>query len=74
MVVTGLEPGAFYWAVPRNDNGSATIVQVSTMFGEDPEYWTLALVGSEQHQMLGDFDIIARIDEPQVPQMRQAAE
>jgi hypothetical protein len=73
MVVKGLEPGAFYWAVPKNNNGSATIVQVSTMFGEDPEYWTLALVGSEQHQMPGDFDIIARIDDPR-PRMRQAAE
>lgn len=45
-----LVPDAFYWA--RSDmhtGGRTTIVQVSTIFGEDPDFWTLALLGSDQH-------------------------
>jgi len=40
-------------------DGRTTIVQVSTIVGEAPDFWTLAVVGSDQHHMLSDFEIIA---------------
>jgi hypothetical protein len=66
--MTGMEPGGFYWAVEKHEDTRATIVHVSTVFGEDPEYWTLAVIGSEQHRMPDEFVIISRIecDHPEV--------
>jgi hypothetical protein len=61
--MTGLEPGAYYWAFAKEQDAQATIVQVSTIFGEDPEYWTLALIGSDEHKMPEEFCIIQRIDD-----------
>jgi hypothetical protein len=70
-----LVPGHFYWAKSEKvDAGRPTVVQVSTAFGEDREYWTLAVVGSDQHQMIGDFEIIAPIDPVDEVPLRQAAE
>ncbi len=51
-----------------------TIVQISPIFGVDPEYWTLAVVGSDQHHMIGDFELITRADPPDFYCRRQAAE
>jgi len=60
--MTRLIPDAFYWARSQKyTKGQATIVQVSTIFGEEPDYWTLAVPGSDQHHMIDDFDIIAPI-------------
>jgi hypothetical protein len=76
MAYTGLEPGGIYWA-RRNDvkDQALTVVQVSTLFGEDREYWTLATLGSDQHHMPSDFEIIERIEAPPTRQrLRQAAE
>ncbi|MBB3319340.1 MULTISPECIES: hypothetical protein [unclassified Rhizobium] len=75
MFVSSLVPGAFYWARSTgNAEGKPTVVQVSTVFGEDPEYWTFAVVGSEQHHMIGDFEIISLVEPPSMHQLRQAAE
>jgi len=63
--MTRLEPSAYYWAVARQPEAQPVVVQVSTVFGEDPEYWTLALVGSDQHKMPEEFSILARIEECQ---------
>ncbi len=76
-VMTRLVPDAFYWARPRKHaKGSATVVQVSTIFGEDPDYWTLAVTGSDQHHMIEDFDIIAPIEllDAVAAELRVAAE
>lgn len=44
--MTSLVADAFCWAISdKHTNGQTTIVQVSTVFGEDPDYWTLAVVG-----------------------------
>jgi hypothetical protein len=70
-----LVPGAFYWARSgKHAGGHMTIVQVSTIFGEQADYWTLALVGSDQHHMIGDFDIVQRIEPPVGIKLAQAAE
>ncbi len=69
----GLEPGAYYWAVARQPEAQPVVVQVSTVFGEDREYWTLALVGSDQHKMPEEFSILARIEECQATMSRSTA-
>lgn len=62
-VMTSLIPQAFYWARShKHARGRATVVQVSTIFGDEPDYWTLAVAGSDQHHMIDDFEIIAPVD------------
>jgi hypothetical protein len=75
MSVARLVPDGFYWATSsKHGNGEPTVVQVSNIFGEEPEYWTLAVPGSDQHHMLADFEIIASVLPPEEYAMRQAAE
>lgn len=43
-----LVPEAYYWArSSKHFDGKLTVVQVSTVFGEEPNYWTLALPGTD---------------------------
>ena len=75
MFPSSLVPEAFYWArSPKHFGGKPTIVQVSTIFGEDPAYWTLAILGSDQHAMPDDFELIAAAELPASEPLRQAAE
>ncbi|MGR9403323.1 hypothetical protein ACU8M5_26755 (plasmid) [Rhizobium leguminosarum] len=75
MVAVSLVPHAFYWAKSsKYFDGQLTIVRVSTVFGEDPDYWTLALLGTDQHAMPADFEIIAPAELPEEYPVRQAAE
>ena len=60
-----LEPNCFYWAARKDDReAKAQIVQVSTVFGADREFWTIAYVGSDEHRMPADFEFIVRIVPP----------
>lgn len=73
--MTNWVPGAFYFAKStKHADGKTTVVQVSTVFGKDREYWTLVTIGSEQHFMIGDFDLLSRIEFPAEYSVRQAAE
>jgi hypothetical protein len=75
MTAARLEPGSLYWASANNSTSRApVVVQVSTLFGDGEEYWTLVLPGSEQHHMPSDFTIIEKIVAPVPRAMRQAAE
>ncbi|ASS60288.1 hypothetical protein [Rhizobium leguminosarum] len=75
MVAASLVPNAFYWAKSsKYFDGRPTIVRVSTIFGEDSDYWTLALLGTDQHAMPADFEIIAPAELPEEYPVRQAAE
>jgi hypothetical protein len=75
MVTASLVPEAFYWAKSsKYFDGRPTIVQVSTIFGEAPDYWTLALLGTDQHAMPTDFEVIALAELPEEYPLRQAAE
>jgi hypothetical protein len=71
MGETRLRPGGLYWARSANHfDGALTVVQVSDVFGVEPDYWTLALIGTDQHAMPDDFDIIApleRLDDVVLP-------
>ena len=75
MSSPSLVPGAFYWAKsPKFFDGKLTIVRVSTIFGADREYWTLALVGTDQHAMPGEFEITAEVQYAEEAVLRHAAE
>ncbi|NKL39030.1 hypothetical protein GFL49_36140 [Rhizobium leguminosarum bv. viciae] len=75
MSTSSLVPGAFYWASSADHfDGRLTVVQVSTVFGEDPDYWTLALLGTDQHAMIADFEIIEQIRSLHLSLPRIAAE
>ncbi|MBO9198341.1 hypothetical protein J5277_29895 [Rhizobium sp. 16-449-1b] len=70
-----LVPDAFYWArSDKHTDGRTTIVQVSTILGEDPDFWTLAVLGSDQHHMISDFELVALVEPLDGFQLRQAAE
>lgn len=63
--LTKLEPDCFYWATRRDDRGAkAQVVQVSTVFGAEREYWTVACLGSDEHRMPAEFEFIVRIVPP----------
>ncbi|MBO9198433.1 hypothetical protein J5277_30375 [Rhizobium sp. 16-449-1b] len=71
----GLVPDAFYWArSDKHRDGRTTIVQVSTIFGEDPDFWTLAVLGSDQHHMISDFELVALVEPLDGYSLRHAAE
>jgi hypothetical protein len=75
MVAARLVPGGFYWAKSsRYFEGRTTVVQVSTVFGRDPDYWTLALLGTDQHAMPSEFEIIGQVEPAERSALRQAAE
>ena len=75
MFIASLVPEGYYWArSSKHFDGKLTVVQVSTVFGEDPNYWTLALPGTDQHAMPSDFEIIGPVVLPAEYPMRQAAE
>lgn len=59
-----LQAETYYWMRAKALGSSLEIGRVTTVFGEDPEYWTVATIGSETHHMLYDFDFIQKIDHP----------
>jgi hypothetical protein len=75
MAVTSLVPDALYWArSSKYFDGRITVVQVSTIFGAKRDYWTLALLGTDQHAMPDDFEFIGPAEHPAEDSLRQAAE
>ncbi|ANL31873.1 hypothetical protein AMC90_PD00848 (plasmid) [Rhizobium phaseoli] len=65
VAVTSLVPDALYWArSSKYFGGKITVVQVSTIFGAEPDYWTLALLGTDQHAMPDDFEFIGPAEHP----------
>jgi len=70
-----LVPNAFYWARSvKHNGGRLTIVEVSTIFGERRDFWTLAVLGSDQHFMIDDFEILGGVGQPKTSFALQAAE
>jgi hypothetical protein len=51
-----------------------TIVEVSSIFGKEPDYWAVAIIGSDQHHMPDDFEFIAVAEPPSEISMQYAAE
>lgn len=55
-----LVPDAYYWA-RRESGDDIEIVQISTIFGDGPDYMTVAVMGSDQHHSPGAFEFIAQV-------------
>jgi len=75
MSISSLEPGQLYWAKSSKIfDGQISVVEVSSIFGKEPDYWTVAVIGSDQHHMPGDFEFIAIAEPPSQIQIQYAAE
>jgi hypothetical protein len=62
-----VRPDVFYWVRRRAKPSKLEIGRVSTVFGNDPEYWTLTRSGSEIHHMLDEFEFVAEAKPPKAP-------
>lgn len=56
-----LKPQAYYWARRKGDD-AWEVVQVSTVFGGERDFWTIARIGSDLHGMLDEFEYQAEIE------------
>lgn len=60
-----LEPQHIYWATLRDTpDGEPTVVQISTVFGASREYWSVAMLGTDQHFSLNNFRFLAKAEHP----------
>jgi len=59
-----LRVGCYYWARPIEREEELQIVQVSDVFGSEREYWSVAIMGSDQHRSLEEFDFLIRLMRP----------
>lgn len=58
-----LRAGSYYWA-RRSTEDNAEVVQVSDVFGQDRQYWSVAVIGSDQHHSLSEFIFLIRLFRP----------
>ena len=66
-----LEPNRFYWARRLSVEGATIsepndieVVQVSTVFGATAEFWTVAVMGSDEHFDLAAFEFFHKVPSP----------
>ena len=62
-----VEPLSVYWARRKTQDaqsGEYEVVQISTVFGQARDYWSVAVLGSDQHYSLHDFEFLAPIRSP----------
>lgn len=70
--IPDLVPNACYWARRKNaaaEEIEAEIVQVSTVFGSTSDFFSVAVLGSDQHFSLKDFEFLFEIEPFTVSQM-----
>lgn len=58
-----LRAGSYYWT-RHTGSDDVEVVLVSNIFGSDKEYWTVAVMGSEQHHSLSEFSFLIRLIKP----------
>ncbi|MDH0913080.1 hypothetical protein N5C66_29995, partial [Rhizobium pusense] len=64
-----VEPLSVYWARRKTQDAEGDeceVVQISTVFGHARDYWSVAVLGSDQHYSLHDFEFVAPIRAPDV--------
>ncbi|MGA1802188.1 hypothetical protein [Rhizobium sp. HT1-10] len=66
-----LQPNHFYWARLLPNEGSLAsepneiqVVQVSTVFGAASEFWTVAVMGSDEHFDFASFEFFHKVPTP----------
>jgi hypothetical protein len=58
-----IEPDTLYWA-RRPGEAEMQIVMISTIFGTARDYWTVAVMGSDQHHTLDEFQFVTKAVPP----------
>jgi hypothetical protein len=73
IAIEQLEPNRFYWArrlpvagVSAIDTGDIEVVQVSTVFGATPEFWTVAVIGSDEYFDMAAFEFFHKVPSPPI--------
>jgi hypothetical protein len=68
-----LEPNRFYWARRLPAEGASIaepndieVVQISTVFGSTAEFWTVAVMGSDEHFDLSAFEFFHKVPAPPI--------
>jgi hypothetical protein len=68
-----LEPSRFYWArrlpvkgMTISEFDDIEVVQVSTVFGATFEFWTVAVMGSDEHFDLAAFEFFHKVPSPPI--------
>jgi hypothetical protein len=53
-----------YWARRKSsaDDDRPEVVQISTVFGSSRDYWSVAMLGTDQHYSVNEFIFLARIE------------
>lgn len=72
-----LEPNRFYWARRLAPEGAAVsepndieVVQISTVFGSAQEFWTVAVMASDEHFDLSAFEFFHKVPSPPISEGR----
>jgi hypothetical protein len=73
-----LEPNRFYWARRLPAEGASIaepsdieVVQISTVFGSTAEFWTVAVMGSDEHFDLAAFEFFHKVPTPPIAADKQ---
>ncbi|UIK01120.1 hypothetical protein LZK82_26535 (plasmid) [Rhizobium leguminosarum] len=72
-----LEPNRFYWARRLPAKGTSIserdieVVQISTVFGAACEFWTVAVVGSDERFDLSAFEFFQKVPSPPIAEGRR---
>jgi hypothetical protein len=67
IALSDLVAEQFYWARRRigtDAERELQVVRVSSIFGSTREFLTIAIVGSDQHYALEEFDFIGAVTRP----------
>ena len=80
IAIDKLEPKRFYWArrlplkgAPASAPSDIEIVQVSTVFGAASEFWTVAVMGSDEHFDLAAFEFFHKVASPPVTENHRSS-
>ncbi len=71
-----VEPLAIYWARRKTqdvESDECDVVQISTVFVHARDYWSVAVLGSDQHYSLHEFEFVAPIRPPNADADRQTS-
>ena len=75
-----LEAHGFYWGrrkpvpgAPATEPHDIEIVQISTVFGAASEFWTVAVIGADEHFSLENYEFFHKIPSPPVSTDMRAA-
>ena len=73
-----LQPNRFYWARRLSAEGASIaepndieVVQISTVFGSTAEFWTVAVMGSDEHFDLAAFEFFHKVPSPPIAADKQ---